>query len=62
MKKLITSLLLAALLIFPMFAQEITTPTTLYSCFEYFDEVFTEEEKATIKNYDDPYSFSRYFV
>ena len=38
--------------LFPLFAQEITTPTTLYGCFEYFDKVFTKEEKEALKNLD----------
>ena len=57
MKKQITTFLIAVLLIFPLFAQELTTPTTLYGCFEYFDEVFTEEEKTKIKSFESPYSF-----
>ena len=55
-KKQIIAFLLTALLIFPLFAQELTTPTTLYGCFEYFDKVFTEKEKEALKKIDNPSS------
>ena len=56
MKKQIIAFLLTAILIFPLFAQELTTPTTLYGCFEYFDKVFTEKEKEALKKLDNPSS------
>ena len=41
------------LIMIPVFSQT-NTPTTLYGCFAYFDEVFTEEEKTILKNLDSP--------
>ena len=55
MKKNIATISL--MLLFCSLFSQTSTPTTLYGCFEYFDEVFTEEEKATIKNFDSPYLF-----
>ncbi len=51
MKKAVVAFILIIILL-PAFSQEINTPTTLYGCFEYFDEVFTEEEKEALKNLD----------
>ena len=56
MKKTIVAVALI-LIMFPIFSQN-KTPTTLYGCFKYFDEVFTEEEKANLINLDTNTRFS----
>ena len=50
MKKNIATISL--MLLFCSLFSQTSTPTTLYGCFEYFDEVFTEEEKANLINLD----------
>ena len=52
MKKTILAISII-LIVFTAFSQE-NTPTTLYGCFEYFDKIFTEEEKEILKNWDSP--------
>ena len=50
MKKIIATISLL-LIICSLFSKD-KTPTTLYGCFAYFDEVFTEEEKTNLINLD----------
>ncbi len=54
MKKIIVVLIMIEIFV-SVFSQE-SKPTTLYGCFEYFDEVFTEKEKEALKKIDKPSS------